>query len=252
MTITFLGTGTSTGVPQVGCNCPVCTSLDPRDKRLRCSALFDKGDTRVLIDAGPDLRAQMLSVSFRHIDGVLLTHEHYDHIGGVDDLRPHSAYGDVNLYADDLCASHLKERLPYCLQRSVYPGVPKLKMICVCPHQRFKIGDICVTALRVMHGKLPILGYRLDDVAYITDMKTIPESELQYLQGLKVLVVNGLRHEPHPTHQTIEDAIAFSRSLGSPQTFIIHMSHHIAQHAAEDALLPEGFHLAFDGLRVEV
>lgn len=230
----------------------MCTSTDKRDKRLRCSAVFDKGDTRLLLDCGPDFRQQMLSIDFRHIDGVLLTHEHYDHVGGIDDLRPYSAFGNVDLYADDYCATHLEERLPYCLMRNTYPGVPQLHMHRVAPHDRWTIGSMDITALCVMHGKLPILGYRIDNAGYITDMKTIPDEELPLLSGLDVLIVGGLRHEPHPTHQTIEEAIEFSRRLGSPETYIIHMSHHIEPHSVEDARLPEGVHLAYDGLVLDV
>lgn len=251
MKLTFLGTGTSTGVPQIGCNCRVCTSSDARDKRLRCSALVETEETRLLLDCGPDFRQQMLQLDFKPFDAVLLTHEHYDHVGGLDDLRPYSVFGDVHLYAEDYVAQHLKERLPYCFIENKYPGVPALNLHHIAPHETIHIKDATVTAIRVMHAKLPILGYRINDMAYITDMKTIPDSELELLEGIQTLVVNGLRHSPHYSHQSIEDACAFARKTGARQTYIIHMGHNINLHREEETMLPEGIHMAYDGLAVE-
>lgn len=263
MHITILGTGTSCGVPQIGCNCPTCTSADPRDKRLRCSALIEEDGWRILIDCGPDFRQQMLLTDFQPIDAVLITHEHYDHVGGLDDLRPYSVFGDVNIYAEPYCADNLTQRIPYCFtpKEKRYPGVPALNLCPVYPHEPVILFDdegaehrrprLEIIPLRVMHGKLPIVGFRIRQLAYITDMKTIPDTELPLLQGVSTLIVNGLRHEPHPSHQTIEDAISFSRSLGSPETYLIHMSHHIQPHAIEDAMLPPGFHLAYDFMHID-
>lgn len=250
--ITFLGTGTSTGVPQIGCRCRVCSSTDPRDKRFRCSALVDVGDTRLLIDCGPDFREQMLKVDFKPLSAVFLTHEHYDHVGGLDDLRPFSIFGDVDVYADDFCATHIEERLPYCFRQKKYPGVPELRMNRIKPHETIQVGAAMVTAIQVMHANLPILGYRINNVVYLTDMKTLPESELPLLQDIDVLVINGLRHTEHYSHQTIEDACNFARRIGARQTYIIHMGHNIAPHAEEDKLLPDGIRLAYDGLTVDV
>ncbi len=256
MKIQLLGTGTSTGVPQLGCRCEVCTSTDPRDKRLRCSALIevpdssaDEGVRRILIDCGPDFRQQMLNIDFKPLDAIFITHEHYDHVGGLDDLRPFSIFGQVVVYAEKYCADHLRERIPYCFtpKEKRYPGVPSIDLEDILPHVPVKVGQVEVLPIRVLHGQLPILGFRMGDFAYITDMKTIPDSELPLLQGLRCLVLNGLRHESHPSHQTIEDAIHFAQTLESPETYLIHMSHHIGLHAREDALLPPHVHLAYDG-----
>lgn len=250
MKITFLGTGTSTGVPQIGCQCKVCTSQDPKDKRLRCSALVETSESRILIDCGPDFRQQILKTDFKPLDAVLLTHEHYDHVGGIDDLRPFSVFGDVPLYALERTALHLRQSLPYCFEEHKYPGVPRLDLQTILPHKEFQIKDVRICPVEIMHARLPILGYRLNNMAYITDMKTIKEEELSYLQHLDVLVVNGLRHEEHYSHQTIEQACAFAQKIGARETYLIHMGHHIDLHRNEDVRLPEHIHMAYDGLVV--
>ncbi|MBQ0048287.1 MAG: MBL fold metallo-hydrolase [Prevotellaceae bacterium] len=254
MKVTILGSGTSCGVPQIGCKCDVCTSADPRDRRLRTSAMVEVDGKHILIDCGPDFREQMLTIDFKKLDAVLITHEHYDHVGGLDDLRPYSVFGDVNVYAEKFCADHLMERIPYCFtpKDKRYPGVPAINLIEMEPHVPIDIDGIQVIPIRVMHGKLPIVGFRIRNFAFITDMKTIPEEEFNYLKGIDYLVVNGLRHKEHPSHQTIEDAIDFSRHIGSPQTWIVHMSHHILPHEKEQQNLPDGFHLAYDGEIIEV
>lgn len=283
MKITLLGTGTSCGVPQIGCNCDVCTSPDPRDRRLRCSALVEIEGIRVLIDCGPDFREQMLRLDFAPLDAVLITHEHYDHVGGLDDLRPYSIFGDVDVYAEQFCIDHLMERIPYCFtpKEKRYPGVPAINLIPIEPHvpiridqktlqpvdERFlessmrekrqqimeeRMGNsagrsVEIMPIRVLHGKLPIVGFRIGRLAYITDMLYISDEEYAYLEGVEVLVVNALRHKAHPSHQTIEQAMSFSRRIGASETYFIHMSHHIQPHSQEDALLPPHFHLAYDG-----
>lgn len=251
MKVTFLGTGTSTGVPQIGCTCKVCTSKDPKDKRLRSSVWVETESTHILIDCGPDFRAQILKVPFKRIDAVLLTHEHYDHVGGIDDLRPFSVFGDVPLYALERTARVVKQALPYCFVEKKYPGVPKLALHQIKPHERMQIGDVDVMPIEVMHARLPILGYRLNNMAYLTDMKTINDSELPYLENLDVLIVNGLRHEAHYSHQTIDEACAFAQRIGARRTYLIHMGHSIDLHEREDARLPEGIHLAYDGLVID-
>lgn len=268
MKITLLGTGTSCGIPVIGCQCPVCQSKDPRDHRTRCTALVQTPTTNLLIDCGPDFRQQMISINFHgncpveqsrypradfgRIHGVLITHEHYDHVGGIDDLRPLSYAHEIPLYADAYSCAHLRERIPYCFAEHLYPGVPCLKLIETAPGDHFTIGDIPVTVLQVMHGKLPILAYRVGDIGYITDMKSANPAQLEVLRGVKLLIINGLRHRPHHSHQTIEKACEVARQIGSQPTYLIHLCHDIGLFDFEESWLPEGIHLAYDGLTLEV
>lgn len=252
MKLTFLGTGTSTGIPEVGCTCQVCTSDDERDKRKRVSALVETAETRILIDCGPDFREQMMHVPFERLDGVLLTHEHYDHTGGIDDLRPFCQFGDIEVFADNLTCTHLRERLPYFFREQLYPGVPRLNFHVVEPYKSFYIKEVEVCPLQIMHGALPILGYRIGTLGFITDMLTAPEETMRSLDGVDTLVINGLRMRPHGSHQTIEDAINVARAVGARETYLIHMSHHAGLHAVTAGQLPPHVHLAYDGLQVEV
>ena len=247
MRLTFLGTGTSKGVPEVGCTCPTCLSTDPRDKRLRVSALIETNEARILIDCGPDLRTQMLGIPFDRLDGVLLTHEHYDHTGGIDDLRPFGIFGDIDVYADDLTHRHLRERLPYFFREVLYPGVPRLLFHTVQPYAPFTIKDVEVTPLQVMHGQLPILGFRIGALGFVTDMTDAPE-----LTNIDTLIIGALRRKPHATHQTIDEAIEVARRVGARETYLIHMNHEAGLHAETDATLPEHVHLAYDGLTIEI
>ena len=250
MLVQFLGTGTSTGVPMIGCNCEVCRSTDARDNRLRSSVCLTIGDKNFLIDCGPDFRQQMLRSGIGHIDAVLLTHEHYDHVGGLDDLRPFCRFGTINIYGNDVTLKHLHDRIPYCFKEHLYRGVPHLNLVEVTPHKEFSINGVNVIPLRVMHGNMEILGYRIGRMAYITDMTSASPDELEYLSGVELLVVNALRHTYHPTHQTVEQALDFAQKVGSQNTYLIHMSHDLGLHATEEALLPENVHFAYDGLEL--
>jgi phosphoribosyl 1,2-cyclic phosphate phosphodiesterase len=252
MKLTFLGTGTSCGVPTIGCQCATCRSTDPRDKRLRCSALVETPTTRILIDCGPDFRQQIMPMPFRRIDGILVTHAHYDHMGGMDDIRPYCQFGEINVYADPLARRGLLEMLPYCFAAHRYPGVPAIRLHEVHKHEPFRVGDLEVMPIEVMHHDLPILGYRIGRLAYITDMKTIAPQEMPYLTGLDTLVVNALRLTPHHSHQTLAEAVRFAERVGARQTWLIHSSHDIGRHAEVNASLPPHIQLAYDGLAIEV
>lgn len=254
MKMSFLGTGTSCGVPVIGCKCPVCSSTDPKDRRLRCSVLVETPSTRVLVDCGPDFREQILPQPFRRIDGILVTHAHYDHMGGMDDIRPYCQFGEINVYADKAACEGMLQMLPYCFAEHRYPGVPAIGLHEIRPHELLHIGDIDILPIRVMHGKLPILGFRFGKMAYITDMKTIGDEELSFLQGLDVLVVNALRFDkPHHSHQLVDDAIAFARRVGARRTLLTHMCHDVGLHAQVNTeKLPADVQLAYDGQVVEI
>ena len=252
MRVVFLGTGTSCGVPTIGCQCRTCQSTDIRDKRLRCSALIETETTRLLIDCGPDFRQQVMPLPFRKIDGILITHAHYDHMGGMDDIRPYCQFGEINVYADPIARQGLLQMLPYCFAENRYPGVPAIGLHEIHKHEPFQIGDLDIMPIEVMHGKLPILGYRIGKFTYITDMKTINDEELPYIEGTEILVVNALRQKPHHSHQTLDDAVRFARRVGARQTYLIHSSHDIGLHAEVNAQLPPDIQLAYDGQVVEV
>ena len=249
MQITFLGTGTSCGVPVIGCQCEVCQSTDPRDKRLRCSILVETEQTRLLVDIGPDFREQILPRPFRRIDGILITHSHYDHVGGMDDIRPYCQFGEINVYADRISREGMLEMLPYCFAEHRYPGVPAIGLHEIRAGEPMTIGDIDILPFEVMHGRLPILGYRFGKTfAYITDMKTIADDQAALLEGVETLVVNALRFDkPHHSHQLVDDAIAFARRVGAKRTLFTHMCHDVGLHEKVNHRLPEGFELAFDG-----
>lgn len=269
MKLTFLGTGTSCGVPTIGCQCYTCSSPDQHDKRLRCSALLETETTRLLIDCGPDFRQQIMSQPFRKIDGILITHAHYDHVGGMDDIRPYCQFGEINVYADPLARQGMLQMLPYCFAEHRYPGVPAIQLHEIHKHEPFQIGDIHIMPIEVMHHDLPILGYcfRVASLAptdaiapidnamvstapalvYITDMKTISEDELPFVVGCDTLIVNALRPQPHHSHQTLEEAVCFARRVVARQAWLIHSSHDIGRHAEVNASLPPDIQMAYDG-----
>lgn len=252
MKLTFLGTGTSCGVPTIGCECYTCTSKDPHDKRLRCSALLETEQTRLLIDCGPDFRQQIMTQSFRKIDGILITHAHYDHMGGMDDIRPYCQFGEINVYADPLACQGMLQMLPYCFAEHRYPGVPAIQLHQIEKHHPFQIGDLQIMPFEVMHHDLPILGFRIGSLTYITDMKSIREEEITFIKGCETLVVNALRNTPHHSHQTLSEAVDFARRIGARQTWLIHSSHDIGRHNEVNAQLPSDIQLAYDGQVIEV
>jgi phosphoribosyl 1,2-cyclic phosphate phosphodiesterase len=255
MTITFLGTGTSTGVPEVGCQCRVCTSSDLCDNRFRSSVFVETGGKNLLIDCAPDFRQQMLRLPFidriDRIDAVLLTHEHYDHVGGIDDLRTFCKHGAVPVYAEASVSEAIRERLPYVFRKNKYPGVPNIELHDI-ENLPFEAADIQVTPIRLMHGALPIFGFRTGNFAYLTDLKTIPESEYKKLENLDVLVINALRDEEHIAHQTIAEAIAQAERIRAKRTFFTHFSHRAGLHSELCRRLPENIFPACDNLSIEI
>ncbi len=257
MRVTLLGTGTSGGVPALGCHCEVCRSRDPRDHRLRCAALVETESTRILIDAGPDIREQLLKVPFRKIDALLITHIHYDHIGGLDDLRPFShQFGSLDVYCEKFVNEHLHHTIPYCFpsdSSKLYPGAPVLEMHTIRPHESFRVGDIDILPIRVMHDTMPIVGFRFGPFVYITDMKRMDDEEYDYLRNVDTLVINALRWEkPHHSHQLVADAINASRRMNARRTYLTHLTHKIGLHAIAESLLPQGVQLGYDGLSFNV
>lgn len=250
--IEFIGTGTSTGVPQIRCQCPVCQSTDPHDKRLRCSAIVRYEGKRLLIDCGPDFRQQMLTASNNDLDALLVTHIHYDHVGGIDDLRAYCANGDFPIYARQDVIDDLHARLPYCFAEHLYMGVPRLAVMPIKENVPFNIGDVEILPLPVMHYKLPILGYRIGPLAYITDCKTMDDSVVERLQGVPLLVINALRKREHLSHMSLDETLALIERIKPGRAILIHMSHDMGLHARVNQELPAGVELAYDGLIVQV
>lgn len=252
MKIRFLGTGTSTGVPEVGCGCAVCCSKDTRDNRLRTSILVETRNVRILLDCGPDFRQQMLSQQFAPIDGVILSHEHYDHVAGIDDLRPFCRFGDIHIYAENNVCDAVKTRMSYCFSDRLYPGVPRLMLHEVMPDRNFDIKGVEIVPIRLMHGNLPIFGYRIESMAYLTDVSEIPLSEFDKLRGLDVLIIDALRYEKHPSHENLDQAIANVRRIAPSRAYFIHMSHHIGLHVEVQRNLPDNINLAYDNLIINI
>lgn len=250
MKITFLGTGTSTGVPEIGCQCEVCQSKDRRDKRMRSSLLVEVDGKSLLIDCGPDFRWQMIRNNISHLDAVLITHEHYDHVGGLDDLRPFSHNKEMDIYAEENVLNGIENKMPYVFRKHWNPSLPhfNLHMIGLTP---FEAAGIPIIPIRVMHGQLPILGFRIKNMAYLTDVKELPEEEFEKLKGLDILIIEALRKRTHPTHETIDEALVNIGKIAPEKAFLTHMSHDAGLYTKVEQELPPNVHFAFDGLLLE-
>lgn len=254
MKLTFLGTGTSQGVPMIGCQCEVCQSLDYRDKRLRTSVLVETNNTAIVVDAGPDFRQQMLRKHQRRLDAVLITHEHKDHVAGLDDVRAFNFLQEKSMpvYGLPRVLNQLKVEYAYAFAEKKYPGVPKIELFEINAGNSLLVGDIRVDAIPVMHAQLPILGFRIGDLAYITDANFISTEALKQIEGSRVLVLNALQKQSHISHYTLEEAVKLAKSIGIPRVYFIHMSHRMGRHSKVSTELPDGMQLAWDGLVVEV
>lgn len=248
--IEFLGTGTSAGVPMLRCHCPVCMSADPRDKRLRTSAIVRYQGVRILIDCGPDFRTQMLRASDDNLDAVLLTHIHYDHLAGLDDLRAYCYERNFPLYARADVLQNLHMRIPYCFAPEPYPGVPQFEEH-VINDEPFLVDGVRVEPIPVMHYKMPIYGYRIGPLAYVTDAKTIADDVIERLKGVPLLVINSLRPGHHLSHMCLEETLEVIERIKPGKAYLIHMSDRMGFHADSPRILPSGVELAYDGLIVK-
>jgi phosphoribosyl 1,2-cyclic phosphate phosphodiesterase len=253
MIVTFLGTGTSQGVPVIACECEVCRSLDFRDKRLRVSVHLQIGDKSFVIDSGPDFRQQMLRERIKTLDALLFTHEHKDHTAGLDDIRAFNFFQGkaMPVYGRPTVLEQLKREFAYVFSGPQYPGIPQVELQPI-DNEPFVVEGIEVIPVEVMHYRLPVYGFRIGDFSYITDANYIAEGELEKIKGSRVVVLNALRREPHISHFTLDQAVELLRELQPEKGFLTHISHQMGRHAEVDKLLPPHVHLAFDGLKIEL
>jgi len=253
VTITFLGTGTSQGVPVIACDCEVCTSTDPHDKRLRTSVLIEGDDKTVVIDSGPDFRYQMLRAGVKRLDAIVFTHEHKDHVAGMDDIRAfnYRQNAPVDVYATTRVQEALKREFSYIFAEFKYPGIPQINLHTI-GLDPFDIGNLHFIPVEVMHYKLPVLGFRIKDFTYITDAKTVSETEKQKIKGTKILVINALQTQSHISHFTLDEAILFAQEIGAEKTYFTHISHRLGLHEAMSQQLPPNIAFAYDGLKLSV
>lgn len=253
LTITFLGTGTSSGVPMIGCYCDVCSSSDPNDNRLRSSILVQSASTTLVVDTTPDFRYQMLRTHTHHLDAVVYTHPHKDHMAGLDDIRAYNFTSKkaMNIYANSLTEEAVRRDFYYAFTDTKYPGVPELNLITIDEHA-FQVGDIPVQPIQVIHHKMPVFGYRFGDFTYITDANKIEESEKDKIRGSRVLVLNALRRETHISHFTLSEAVALAMELEVPEVYFTHISHQLGKHEDVNRELPKHIRLAHDGLTLQL
>ncbi len=250
--ITFLGTGTSQGVPIIGSNHPVCLSLDKKDKRLRVSVLIQWKDFNIVIDCGPDFRQQMLSSNINKLDAIFFTHEHADHTAGLDDIRPfYFNQGDIPIFATNKVIDDLSKRFSYIfLDKDKYPGAPSVKINLIKPNKSINFFDEKIIPINLMHNKIPVMGYRIRDLAYLTDIKTINEKELYKLTNLDTLVISSLRIKEHPNHLNLEESISLINRIKPKKAYLTHISHLMGFHKEVSKTLPKNIFLAYDGLKI--
>lgn len=255
MKITFLGTGTSQGVPIIGCDCNACLSKDDKDKRLRCAIMVTLDDGKnIVVDTGPDFRQQMLREKVQDVEAVLITHEHNDHIIGIDDVRPinFKHRKDMPVYAVERVIQNLQERFKYVFAPNPYPGIPRLNLLPMHKSQPFEIAGQRIIPIEVMHYKLPVIGFRFNDFTYLTDIKTISDEELEKVKGTKILVLGALQRQQHISHLTIDEAIELAQKINPEMTYLTHLSHRLGKHHDVIETLPKNITLAYDGLQLHI
>lgn len=254
ITVTFLGTGTSQGVPVIGCKCKVCTSADHRDKRLRCSILVQSPTTHVVIDIGPDFRYQMLREKVEKLDAVLITHEHKDHVGGLDEVRAFNfiQQKEMDVYCTPHVENELKKQFSYAFAEFKYPGAPEINIKNINSNDPIIIGDITFYPIQVIHYKLPVLGFRINNFTYITDANFINEEELKKIEGSEIIVLNALHYDAHISHYTVPEAIKMMEKLTPKKGYFVHMSHRLGLQAEEEKKLPDFIRFAYDGLKLVI
>ena len=257
MELTFLGTGTSQGVPVIGCRCEVCRSNDRRDQRLRTSAMVEVDGVRIIIDAGPDFRQQMLREGVRHIDAILLTHGHTDHVAGLDDVRAfnfvdYPEIHRVDIFAAPYTVQTVLKVFDYAFAQNKYRGVPEIDLHTIDMQQSFRVGEVEITPISGKHSRFDVTGYRIGKLGYLTDFKEISDEEIAKLKGIELLVVNSLRFEPHDSHFSVAEALNLIEKVAPQQAYLTHMSHEIGLYDQAASRLPEGVQFAYDGLKVSV
>lgn len=254
MKVTFLGTGTSQGVPVIACECAVCSSNDHHDKRLRVSVLLEIDGKNLVIDAGPDFRYQMLRAGVKNLDAILFTHEHKDHVAGLDDIRAfnYKQQSEIDIYAHKRVQDALKKEFHYIFSGNNYPGIPQLRLNDIEENLNFTAAGIEIIPVSVMHFQLPIFGFRIGNFTYITDAKTITEEQKEKIRGTEILVVNALQKERHISHFTLSEALEFAAGINAPKTYLTHVSHKMGTHHEVSRELPKGVFMAYDGLELEI